>query len=107
MNSKNDSPAEELRRQTEELAALAFSYAAARTNVRQIRTATLALIGNIKSELSEQKAIEMIRRAKVVDERWYLNKYPDVAAAEADPVIHYVRYGMAEGRIPSAAYLAD
>jgi hypothetical protein len=34
------------------------------------------------------------------DARWYLQAYPDVALAEADPFAHYLLYGAAEGRTP-------
>ena len=32
--------------------------------------------------------------------RWYCTAYPDVAAAGADPALHYLRRGAAEGRAP-------
>jgi glycosyltransferase involved in cell wall biosynthesis len=35
-----------------------------------------------------------------VDQLWYLNAYPDVAAAGLDPVEHYLRFGWREGRDP-------
>jgi glycosyltransferase involved in cell wall biosynthesis len=35
-----------------------------------------------------------------VDRAWYLQKYPEVAAAGVDPVEHYLRYGCSEGRDP-------
>lgn len=38
--------------------------------------------------------------AQLVDASWYLNAYPDVAAAGIDAVIHYVQFGYAEGRLP-------
>lgn len=31
---------------------------------------------------------------------WYLNTYPDVAAAGIDPLQHYLAHGRAEGRLP-------
>lgn len=44
------------------------------------------------------------------DPTWYLAQYPDVAATDIDPVIHYMTRGAQEGRNPnpyfdSAAYL--
>src|SRR5690606_35001641 len=43
---------------------------------------------------------------------WYLQRYPDVRAADIDPWQHYLRYGAAEGRDPgpnfnTARYLAQ
>lgn len=35
------------------------------------------------------------------DAEWYLEQYPDVAAAGVHPVEHYLRHGAAEGRDPS------
>lgn len=37
----------------------------------------------------------------LVDHDWYLEMYPDVAAAGADPVRHYVQFGVGEGRNPN------
>ena len=35
------------------------------------------------------------------DKAWYLETYPDVAAARIDPLRHYIRHGCAEGRKPN------
>ncbi len=32
---------------------------------------------------------------------WYLARYPDIAAAELDPLLHFIRYGAAEKRDPN------
>jgi hypothetical protein len=42
------------------------------------------------------------------DPEWYVRRYPDIAEAIAlgrlgDPLLHYVQYGIHEGRFPSAA----
>jgi replicative DNA helicase len=34
------------------------------------------------------------------DSEWYLRKNPDVAAANMDPLLHYLRFGADEGRAP-------
>ncbi|HEX2941484.1 MAG TPA: glycosyltransferase [Rhodopila sp.] len=36
-----------------------------------------------------------------VDADWYSDHYPDVVAAGIDPVLHFVRFGAAEGRDPN------
>jgi GT2 family glycosyltransferase len=41
-----------------------------------------------------------ILRAGVFDRAYYLNKNPDVAAAGMDPLLHFLRFGEAEGRRP-------
>lgn len=40
------------------------------------------------------------------DAEWYLATYPDVALVGMDPALHYLHYGRAMGRAPSAAFLA-
>jgi glycosyltransferase involved in cell wall biosynthesis len=41
-----------------------------------------------------------VRRSPLFDADWYLDNYPDVAAAAYDPAAHYVRHGADEGRDP-------
>lgn len=38
----------------------------------------------------------------IFDAGWYLQQYPDVAAAGVEPLQHYLRFGRAEGRFPCA-----
>lgn len=38
------------------------------------------------------------------DASWYLEKYPDVAAAGVDPLAHYMEFGAAEGREVGPAF---
>jgi hypothetical protein len=35
------------------------------------------------------------------DPSWYLDSYPDVVRARLDPLVHFLKYGRAEGRLPS------
>jgi len=37
----------------------------------------------------------------LMDARWYRARYPDIAAAGIDPIIHFHRYGATEGRWPN------
>ena len=46
----------------------------------------------------------MLRETDLFDAKWYLQKYPDVAALRLDPVKHFLRYGAGEGRSPSAKF---
>jgi len=48
----------------------------------------------------EAIACDLIRKSDLFDSAWYLDKYPDVAEAGFDPVLHYVRHGAREGRRP-------
>lgn len=43
----------------------------------------------------------VVRQSKLVDEKWYLENYPDVEAASADPLLHFCIHGWREGRKPS------
>ena len=45
--------------------------------------------------------LDLADLAAQVDSAWYLEKYPDVAAAGVDPVQHFLLFGHAEGRSPS------
>lgn len=49
-------------------------------------------------------AVEMIRFSPYFDRDWYLQTYPDVAAAGTDPAEHYVTHGAAEGRNPGPLF---
>ncbi|MDR3537270.1 MAG: glycosyltransferase [Acetobacteraceae bacterium] len=41
------------------------------------------------------------------DATWYLKRYPDIAAAGLDPLDHFVRHGIAEGRDPNPWFISD
>jgi hypothetical protein len=43
----------------------------------------------------------LIRKSGYFDPRYYLLKYPDVRISDVDPLIHYLRHGWKEGRVPS------
>jgi GT2 family glycosyltransferase/glycosyltransferase involved in cell wall biosynthesis len=36
-----------------------------------------------------------------VDPAWYLERYPDIARADLDPLLHFIRHGIAERRDPN------
>jgi GT2 family glycosyltransferase len=42
--------------------------------------------------------------SELFDSKWYLEINPDVAAAGLDPLKHFIAYGEAEGRDPSATF---
>lgn len=50
--------------------------------------------------------LDYVTATKLVDEAFYLARNPDIAEAGADPVLHFVLFGHAEGRLPSAAFAA-
>lgn len=47
---------------------------------------------------------QLIAQSGLFDETWYRQAYPDVAAAGFAPIDHYLQYGAAERRNPSAAF---
>lgn len=57
-----------------------------------------------KARKRERRQINLLSSSGFFDEAWYLEKYPDVLEAGIDPVMHYLRYGAAEGRNPSPKF---
>jgi SAM-dependent methyltransferase len=53
---------------------------------------------------------ELLRRSQLIaasplfNAAWYLEQYPDVAAAEFDPIVHYLQHGAPEGRNPGPEF---
>ena len=45
-----------------------------------------------------------IRAAGLFDDEFYLKSYPDVAAAEFEPLLHYLLHGASEGRWPNSSF---
>jgi hypothetical protein len=45
-----------------------------------------------------------IASTPLFDAQWYLANNPDVAAANTDPILHYVSYGAREGRAPGPQF---
>jgi hypothetical protein len=57
-----------------------------------------------KQSASQDSAYNLIKRSGMFDEMWYLQRYPDVAAAKLDPIFHYLKYGAKEGRLPNTTF---
>ena len=49
---------------------------------------------------------DLVLNSGLFDPAWYLKKYPDVAAADVDPLEHYVTHGLAELRSPGPKFNA-
>ena len=47
---------------------------------------------------------ERLAKSRYFNRRWYLKEYSDVAAANMDPVEHYMKYGWREGRNPGPKF---
>jgi hypothetical protein len=57
--------------------------------------------GKFRRRLRQHLEASAIAAGGAFDSDWYVKRYPDVAASKADPLMHFVRYGAAEGRDPS------
>ena len=64
----------------------------------------MALRTRLLAPLRDWRAMRVIARSGLFDRVWYLQNNPDVAAAAADPIRHYVSHGAGEGRDPSPAF---
>ncbi|MBO6274032.1 MAG: hypothetical protein J6M91_00560 [Methanobrevibacter sp.] len=52
-----------------------------------------------KSKASEIiKGYKAIRKNKLFDDKFYLEKYPKVASSGMDPLLHYIFFGYSEGK---------
>jgi hypothetical protein len=51
-----------------------------------------------------KKQIQLITQSSLFDEQWYLDTYPDLRESSIEPALHYLLYGVAEGRNPSAGF---
>ncbi|MGE0312632.1 MAG: glycosyltransferase [Lautropia sp.] len=77
--------------------------------VRALRARGLGLLARVGRSASAGggvKALRLlpdylrVRHSGLFDRAWYLNAYPDVAAAGTPALLHFLRRGLAEGRSP-------
>src|SRR5690606_28229319 len=57
--------------------------------------------GGVKADSSPRDDIHAIAESGIFDPGYYLASYPKVAKAGADPIRHYLKYGVREGLNPS------
>ncbi len=68
----------------------------------------LTLERNIRRvRMGMSRDAQTIRATGLFDDEFYLRSYPDVAADEVDPLLHYLMYGASEGRWPNPAFDPD
>jgi len=48
--------------------------------------------------------LELLSQSDLMDSDWYLQEYPDVAAAGMVPAAHYLKYGALMGRDPGPGF---
>nr|WP_298410325.1 glycosyltransferase [uncultured Halomonas sp.] len=51
-------------------------------------------------ESIDKEIYKLVRESKLVNGKWYLESYPDVAALGMDPIKHYLKYGWRMHRNP-------
>ncbi|WP_193092738.1 glycosyltransferase family 2 protein [Halomonas colorata] len=47
---------------------------------------------------------ELVRKSNLLNKKWYLEQYKDVAMLKMDPIEHYLKYGAYMGRDPSTNF---
>jgi hypothetical protein len=60
-----------------------------------------------RESLRLRQARRRIRASGLFDARWYMARYPDVAASGMDPLEHFLVFGASEGRLLGPAFAAD
>jgi hypothetical protein len=68
------------------------------------RSAFVRKIATLKRLRSESA---LLKSTQLFDSVWYLQHYPDVAAAKMDPIRHYLRFGAVEGRNPGPDFNSE
>ena len=53
---------------------------------------------------SSSPEADLIRESGLFDDEWYRAHYDDVRTSGADPFVHFMRHGLAEGRKPNAMF---
>ncbi|MBP1688784.1 MAG: hypothetical protein H6Q33_4927, partial [Deltaproteobacteria bacterium] len=51
-----------------------------------------------------RKLVKLVRRSNLFDEQWYRSQYKGLVPKTADPILHYLRYGLALGCDPSPMF---
>ncbi|MDE8342493.1 MAG: hypothetical protein POG24_01585, partial [Acidocella sp.] len=54
----------------------------------------------------EDEDITIIAASGLFSEEWYIRENPDVARSGINPLVHYVRHGASEGRVPFKGFNA-
>jgi len=111
--AENERLVAELARKEEQVRSLLQKLAvnAASQADRPLRSSSFRLFGAAgpharleKKERKLRKQAQLIRESGLFDEVWYLARYPDVKQSGMDPAAHFLHYGAAEMRDPSAFF---
>jgi hypothetical protein len=71
---------------------------------RSLRNVLAWLILPSRRRLRPYSTHRKLRGSPLFDAEYYLAQHPDVRSAGFDPLMHYILYGAAEGRDPSASF---
>jgi hypothetical protein len=63
--------------------------------------------GGRRSPLLIWRELQVIRHSGLFDGQWYEEQYPDLAGRFADPLWHYMLWGVTEGRDPHPLFDSD
>jgi uncharacterized protein YifN (PemK superfamily) len=81
-------------------------------NAKSVGRAVEALKGlgrwpQITAKSRLKARMRIVEQSGLFDRDWYAKHYDDVAASGMDPLLHYVQFGAAEGRMPNAMTLRE
>ena len=71
---------------------------------RGFKSRTARLLSDASGLFESHYVAKLVRQSGLFDQQWYEDQYPDVKSARIDPVLHYVKFGAAEGRNPSGEF---
>ena len=54
--------------------------------------------------MKEHEAVQLVEASALFDAKWYVERYPDVKAANMNPATHYCKYGWRMLRDPSSQF---
>ena len=67
----------------------------------------MAVLAALARRWRRRRQMKQIAASGAFDAAWYLRRYPDVAAADMDPLRHFVESGCHEGRFPNPIFDTD
>ena len=59
---------------------------------------------NFHGQVLTERNLRVIRDSSFFDAEWYLDRYPDIAQSDSDPLEHFLIFGGAERRNPSTHF---
>jgi ubiquinone/menaquinone biosynthesis C-methylase UbiE len=75
-----------------------------RVTPRELKQLSRFLPGKRKEYKRCLRDYLIVSRSPLFDADWYLSKYKDVRDGKIDPVLHYIKHGAKEGRVPGPRF---